>query len=56
MSLAYLAFAAALFGLIHHRIVAGVWWQWTDILHHEPLILACVAFGVGLLLGIAGVR
>ncbi len=52
--LAYLAFGAAAFGLVHHRVVAGAWWQWADIHHHEPLILACVAFGVGVLLGVFG--
>ncbi len=49
--LAYLAFLTAAFGLLHHKVVAGVWWQWADIGHHEPLILACLAFGVGLLIG-----
>ncbi len=37
--LSILALMAAIFGLVHHYLVTGgVWWQWSDFWHHEPLI------------------
>jgi len=54
--LAGIALGLGVFGLVHHRIVSGLWWQWRDVLtlptltypfwHHEPLIVLCflVAF------------
>jgi len=33
------AFIAGILGLVHHYLVTGgVWWQWSNFLHHEPLI------------------
>lgn len=37
-TLAIIAFSLGVWGLIHHYLVTGLWWQWSDFWHHEPLI------------------
>ncbi len=59
-----ICFMAALGGLIHHKIVSGGWWDWSQLFtlpnltypfwHHEPLIAMAVTAGVAFL--IASIR
>lgn len=58
--LASMFFAVGIFGILHHRLTSGTWWQWGDILtlptttypywHHEPLILILFLTGGVLLI------
>lgn len=43
-------FAAAFLILYQQKVTFGVWFQIGD-LHHETLAIACVALGVGVLVG-----
>jgi phosphotransferase system glucose/maltose/N-acetylglucosamine-specific IIC component len=41
----------ALFGAAHHHFVSGRWFDWAALYHHEPIILAVTALGLGLVIG-----
>ena len=41
-------FALAIFGTVHHFIVAGRWFDWETMAHHEPLIATALAVGITL--------
>lgn len=50
--LSVLALMAAILGLVHHYFVTGgIWWQWTDFWHHEPLIAMCFVCSLSLIAG-----
>ncbi len=42
---------AALFGVAHHHFVSGNWFDWQDLNHHEPIILAVITLGLGVAIG-----
>ena len=44
-------FVLSIAGLVHHKIVAGVWFQTEDFMHHEPLIVLCLVVSLTILLG-----
>ncbi len=59
--LSLMGFAAAGYGLLHHKEACGSWFFWSDVTdtittgtpHHEPLIL--IALGVGVVSGLVSV-
>ncbi len=40
----------AVFGIVHHRLVSGGWWDWYQFWHHESLIIMSVTAGVAILI------
>lgn len=38
----------AIAGVVHHRWVSGGWWDWDQVVHHETIILALIAWGLGM--------
>jgi len=51
IALSGLAFLLGIFGLVHHYVVTGRWFDWGTMWHHEPLIAMCFAAGISLLVG-----
>ena len=51
-----IAFLLGTFGLVHQRIYAGVWFQWEQFWHHEPLIAICFTVAITLLIAEFGKR
>jgi len=47
--LGMLALLLGVFGLVHHRFVAGTWFSWNQFWHHEPLIGIAVCVGLALI-------
>lgn len=45
------AFLLGTFGLVHQRVVAGMWFDWSQFWHHEPLIAICLVASVSLIVG-----
>ena len=51
IKLAYICFGLGIFGLWHHwYVTGGVFFQWGQFWHHEPLIAMCVSAGVAFLI------
>jgi hypothetical protein len=51
-TLAGISFLLAIFGLVHHYLITGgVWWEWSDIWHHESLIVLCCGVAIALMVG-----
>ena len=44
-----LALLLGLSGLVHHFALTGLWFQWGQFWHHEPLIAIAVCVGVVLI-------
>ena len=47
--LGVVAFLLGFFGLVHQRLIAGMWFSWTQFWHHEPLIAIAVCVGFALI-------
>lgn len=47
--LGVVALLLGVFGLVHHYTLTGLWFQWEDFWHHEPLVAIAVCVGVALI-------
>jgi hypothetical protein len=44
-----LALLLGIFGLVHHYAITGLWFQWSQFWHHEPLVAIAFCVGVALI-------
>jgi len=52
MKIGILFLLLAVFGLIHQKLfTAGGWFDWSQFLHHESLIVLCLGIGIALIIG-----
>jgi len=49
--LAGVAFALGIFGLVHQWFITGGLFDWSQFLHHEPLIACCFVATIALVVG-----
>lgn len=52
-ALAIFYFVASFLILLHQKITFGVWFQISDVLHHENIALIFLALGVGIIIGVS---
>ena len=50
MKLGLLFIGLSISGILHQELFAHASWEWTQVVHHETLITACLAFGAGWLI------
>ena len=48
--LAFICFGLSIWGLVHQYVVTGIWFEWGQFWHHEPLIAMCISAGIAFLI------